>query len=193
MMRDIFPIQCNKHEYPDEKIFYAVGLPIKVQTKGFFGFAPRKKIPDAEIINSFSEDAIGEKKLKLFKTEKEALDYSRYLREGMGFGGNQKLAEEITQPAIFKVLYSSDIPLTNPTEELLIINPSVHISDTNELSPWYDEIERKAVVNYFLAKRHEVKPLTGQLKLHNGQKDALLIHNPINYEKLENKYECRIS
>lgn len=183
----------NSEDYPEEKFFYTVGLPIKIQTMGFFGPSPRKKIPKEEIIESFSENNFKEN-LKLFKTEDEALNYSRYLRNGMFFD-NSKLGEEITQPAIFKVLYLENTAITL-NEETLIINQSVHIGNNDlppELDPWYDEKERTAKVRYFKTSRDKVKPLTGQLKLQYGSKGNLLIHDSINFVNQKNTFDCCIS
>ena len=189
----IFNSPSKKNEV-EENIFYTVGLPIEVQVINFWGPRPRKNIPDKEITASFSKEIIGEKKLRLFKTEEEALEYSRSLRKGIGFY-HMKPAEEVSQPAIFTVHYLGNASSIAMKNETLIINQKVvHLASDNDL-PESDEKERTFEVQYFEATRDEVIPLKGQLKLRYGSEGKLLIHKPVSYTDIENKssFECRIS
>jgi hypothetical protein len=173
-----------KKEYKDN-IYYTVGTPIQISNphrRIFFDMDLKMKnrndIPHKEIFEAFIEDKMVDN-LKLFKTEDHALEYSRSLRTG------DQLLEgtEVFQPAVYKVIYIGKQPNDDKKqEEQLIINQGYW-------SPHYDWTERKTEVTYFHAKRYQVLPLEGNLKIHCGNINEYIIHGPIDYNNFTLSYK----
>ncbi|GEM_PF-4526230 len=165
----------NQHK---DNIFYTVGKPIHISNpkRTIFdmdaGTEYRKKIPNTEIYESFL--GINIQTVRLFKTEHEALEYSRFLRTG-----DQLLEDtEVYQPAIFKVIYLRNLENIAEHNEAIVINQGRHslASERNE---------RIANITYFETHRSNVIPIEGVLKIHLYKIGEFKTHGPIDYSNLD--------
>ncbi|MGQ3887398.1 F-box protein [Legionella sp. CNM-1927-20] len=172
---------ANKYK---SNIFYTVGSPIQfsenTSSHYILDLDPqiryRKNIPLTEIYDSFSGKNI--ESIKLFAKEDEACEYSRFLRKGSHLNDG----EEASQPAIFKVIYLSEINFLDKKQEKIIIN---HRQRSNT----YDLNERTSDIEFFEAKRIDVIPLEGTLKIHYCEKGKFLDYGTINYSNFSLKQE----
>lgn len=169
-------IERLKTQYKNN-IFYTVGNPIQISdpNRSFFDMdlwmKHRDNISDKDIYESFLGKNINQ--LQLFKTEEEALEYSRFLRKG-----DQLLqGTEVYQPAVFKVIYLGDVNQADLRKEDLIINKGCW-STANE---W---CERRTQVSYMETDRKQVIPLEGVLKIHLSKLGEFKTHGPIDYANL---------
>ncbi|STX51315.1 Uncharacterised protein [Legionella busanensis] len=166
-------------------IFYTVGNPIQFSDNTsshyildlFPQFTYRNKIPPIEIYNSFSVKNI--ESLRLFANEDDAYEYSRFLRTGSHLNNG----EEAFQSAIFKVNYLKEVNRCSKRKETIIINPNCH-------STIYDLNERSRDIEFFEAKRFDVIPLKGILKIHLQEKEKFRDYGTVNFSsfKKENNY-----
>ncbi|WP_131781689.1 hypothetical protein [Legionella gresilensis] len=166
-------------------VFYTVGNPIQFSDNTpshyildlYPQFTYRKNIPPAEIYDSFSGKNI--ENLRLFQNKENAYEYSRFLRTGSHLNNG----EEAFQPAIFKVIYLKEVNLCSKKNENIIINPNCR-------STRYDLNERSRNIEFFEAKRLDVIPLEGTLKIHLQEKEKFRDYGTVNYAsfKKENHY-----
>jgi hypothetical protein len=188
-------IERLETKYKDN-VFYTVGKPIQISdSKRHFSdmllwMKPRKEIPNKEIYESFLGKDI--QKIRLFKTEHEALEYSRSLRTG-----NQLIeGTQVYQPAIFKVLYLDSVNDVPECSEDLVINPRCGggSSDTEK----NDQFERTAHITYFEVSRSNVMALEGVLKFHLPEIGTFKTYGSVDYsnfdfgEKNESSSRCTI-
>lgn len=144
-------------EKNENDIYWTFGNPIALtkQYKGISFYNNKAKIAERKIYVSFLENNI--ESVKLFRTEAEALEYSRFLRTNPHVDSGI----DVYQRAIFKVKYlDKNIPVW--TGKDLIINQGMFAES-------YDFRERTTHVEFFEVGRDRVMPLEANLKVQGIQ------------------------
>jgi hypothetical protein len=172
----------------ENNVFYTVGNPIRItnQFEGISFYNYRKAISKEEVYESFLKKNI--ETVKLFKTQDQALEYSRFLRTDPPVDSGI----QVYQRAVFKVEYFGNTK-GNWQKKDLVINPEFPSAMS------YDLKKREVSVAFFEVNRSEIAPLEGQLKIHGmNQGDfydfAHIIYDGDGFEKDANqdRKECRI-
>lgn len=163
-------IERLRAKYKDS-IFYTVGQAIKISSpeRFFLGvdatFSKRKMITKKELYDSFRVK--NNHQIRLFNIQEEAFYYANALRSG-----DQLFDKDVSQPAVFKVIY-----LGKPNK--INIQHTDIILDYGFCGPEMRWDERSMEVTFFEVDRDEVIPLTGKLKI-----GKFLTYAPIDYANL---------